>query len=1319
MSLGALFHCNRKKQGRWHDHRKGRKLAIEACERRELMSVAPLASSVPADAAAQIGALDGGNTIKTATSLGSMCPTKTIAFHDCLSTADKHDYYKFQVTSPQTLVDIKSAFDRSLEITQARIELLDAAGKVVAVPFPNSGHLAAYLPMGQYTYHLSTSRNVGFYTTTISGLSYVDQGGNTQQAAPAIAFSPADSSGWQSWAVNPNQAFVGTYDPKDCFKLHLACRSEVSMGFDPQFDQISVLLVNAQSKKLWSQTLDQRTHANFHQFLDAGDYYLQVSASSPHNSLYALQAKIRPLLSQRAEADATVATASPSLAERALASDYPGSISNPYDCNTSSPAGTLYINGNSRPDCADTATVTQVDRGGVQLIRVDFNSVTLSGTQGPAWTYYYKNVKCIQYFGSNQNDVFRNLTSLPSVAHGDGGNDTLIGGSGDDRLFGGDGNDSLDGGLGYDQLDGGNGSNSLIYGPPRVFSVSAVSEVPGYGIRLAPGVDEGNSGTKNATFVVSVTGGDVDSPAASLTWTTRDDTAKASDNDYRPASGTLHWATGDRGTQQIQVAIVGDAKYEPDETFFVTIADPQDAQNNQIGRSSATGTIRNDDPQAAAISIFNMTIEEGNSGEKTATFNVALKGASTQTVSVQYATVDGTAKTADNDYRATSGTLTWNPGDTSPKTVQVKIVGDNRWEDHETFSVALANAKNATIERSSGVGTITNDDPLPVVSITGATIIEGDSGESDVVFSVNLTGVSSKPLSVQYLTVDDSAKASDNDYRAVSGDLVWNPGDVSPKTIRVKIVGDNCWESDERFVVQLRNPQTCAIASDKAACTIRNDDPPPLTISDAQVLEGGNVTFAITPGGPTTQPVSVQYTTIDGTATQDDLDYRVASGTLTWNPGDASPKYVTISTGNDAKVEDDEVFYVKLSDPHNATIGKGLATGTIVNDDWPAIAIGDIQVAEGDSGTKSISLPIRLSTPGFRPVVVHYTTADGTAVAGEDYQAISQTVTFAPGETEKQIVINLAGDVVVEPNEFFYVRLSAPVNATIVDSEGVISILNDDLPIAGTKPAVFRNGQWYLDLNGDGGLEEQLVPFGLPGDVAVSGDWNHDGKDEPGIVRQNTTTGGLDWYLNQSVGDAFSYVVCHFGLIGDTPVVGKWFGDGKVHLGIVRKNQVTGGLDWYLNQDPGNPMSYVVRSFGLIGDVPVVGNWFGDGTDHLGVFRDNSTTGGTDWYLNQNPLNPMSYVLRSFGLKGDVPVVGDWDGDGTADLGVVRRSSQWVGLDWYLDLDGCGGKAEKIVRYGLPGDTPLAGTWTVRNSLSNTALIDACFADLADGRHTA
>ncbi len=109
------------------------------------------------------------------------------------------------------------------------------------------------------------------------------------------------------------------------------------------------------------------------------------------------------------------------------------------------------------------------------------------------------------------------------------------------------------------------------------------------------------------------------------------------------------------------------------------------------------------------ITINDVSIFEGNSGTTDAQFVVSLSKAALTNVTVDYATVDGSA-IAGSDYQATSGTLTFSPGQTS-KTVTVKIFGDKTYEPDETYTVVLSNASsNATVSKAIGYGTIKNDD---------------------------------------------------------------------------------------------------------------------------------------------------------------------------------------------------------------------------------------------------------------------------------------------------------------------------------------------------------------------------------------------------------------------------------------------------------------------------------------------------------------------------------------------------------------------------------------------------------------------------------
>ncbi len=112
-----------------------------------------------------------------------------------------------------------------------------------------------------------------------------------------------------------------------------------------------------------------------------------------------------------------------------------------------------------------------------------------------------------------------------------------------------------------------------------------------------------------------------------------------------------------------------------------------------------------------SLSINDVSVTEGNSGNTTAAFKVTLSSMSMTPVTVQYSTADGTA-TAVSDYTATSGTLYISPGMLS-QVVSVTVLGDTLAETDETFYVNLSSSTNATIARGQGVGTILNDARLP------------------------------------------------------------------------------------------------------------------------------------------------------------------------------------------------------------------------------------------------------------------------------------------------------------------------------------------------------------------------------------------------------------------------------------------------------------------------------------------------------------------------------------------------------------------------------------------------------------------------------
>ncbi len=168
-------------------------------------------------------------------------------------------------------------------------------------------------------------------------------------------------------------------------------------------------------------------------------------------------------------------------------------------------------------------------------------------------------------------------------------------------------------------------------------------------------------------------------------------------------------------------------------------------------------------------------MEEGNAGTTALVFTASLSAASGKQITVAYTTVDDTATTADGDYVATSGILTFAPGVTT-QLVTVLVNGDTKSESDETFILQLSNALNASIGLD-GIGTIENDDAPPTVAIddTPVTAFEGDEGTTDFVFTVNLSNASGTTVTVEYSTSDLTAEAG-SDYTAASGTLTFAPG---------------------------------------------------------------------------------------------------------------------------------------------------------------------------------------------------------------------------------------------------------------------------------------------------------------------------------------------------------------------------------------------------------------------------------------------------------------------------------------------------------------------------------------------------------------
>lgn len=597
--------------------------------------------------------------------------------------------------------------------------------------------------------------------------------------------------------------------------------------------------------------------------------------------------------------------------------------------------------------------------------------------------------------------------------------------------------------------------------------------------RMAEGASPGY-----ATFTVTL------SAASDQTVTVdyfTDDSRAREGEDYERTLGTLTFAPGET-VKTFNVALLDDDIYEGDEIFRVEIENPVNAvlslDGGVIKGHEALFTIENDDLSLLpllSLSPTNGRMSEGDKGTSYVDFVVTLSEASDQTVTVQYSTDDSRAKQG-SDYIQTQGILTFAPGELV-QTFQVPVIGDTEYEPDEIFSVELSNPENAALDLSGSVikafealFTIENDDisDLPTVAISPATnrMSEGNSGQTMANFTVTLSEISDEVVTVDYSTDDSAAKAG-TDYVQTVGQLVFQPGETI-KQISVPVLGDEEYEADEIFRVEISNPVNAVLSFEgsvirghESLFVIENDDytGPLVSIAtaDGVISEGSaSVSFVFTLSTASDQVVSFDYFTQDSTAKAGE-DYVATSGTLVFQPGETT-KTVEVEILDDGNVEGDEVFSIEIANPVNLAmdVDGNLIKGSdgifnIHSDDQAgegpqvSFAVTGGSIREGAVTVKT-SFTASLSEASDETVSFDYATSNGTAVAGVDYVATAGTLVFAPGETEKTFEVDILGDSLSEDVETFSFKVSNAENVAQdtsgnpMVSSSVFSIIDDDNP---------------------------------------------------------------------------------------------------------------------------------------------------------------------------------------------------------------------------------------------------------------------------------
>ncbi|MBU1099587.1 MAG: choice-of-anchor D domain-containing protein [Bacteroidetes bacterium] len=487
----------------------------------------------------------------------------------------------------------------------------------------------------------------------------------------------------------------------------------------------------------------------------------------------------------------------------------------------------------------------------------------------------------------------------------------------------------------------------------------------------------------------------------------------------------------------LNITGVDDDLSEGDETVIVDISSV--TNGTESGTQQVTATITDDD---LGISVNDVTINEN---EDSAVFTITLTRTHSSDITIDYATENNTATTADFDYTSTIGTATVTSGQLTT-TVSVPVINDTHYEASETFYVNLSDASYGGITDAQGVGTITNEDNQPSVSLglSGSPLAEND-GEATI--TVTLSNRSYQNVIVD-LDYTGAAVGGGTDYTSTASITV-NAGSLS-NTATINGEDDSTDEENETVIVNIDNVTNgTENGTQEVTATITDDDDPPsISVNDSSVTEGDessvNLTFEVVLSAASGKTITVDYSTSANTATAGSDFTTISTSTLTFNAGETS-KNVNVTILGDLIDEVNETLNLDLTNPTNATILDAQGTGTITdNDPLPGLSVDNVIVTEGNSGTVDAAFTVILSAVSGKTVTVDYETANNTAISGNDYISNTNTLTFEAGATTKTITVQISGDVLDEIDETYYVNLSNAENATISDAQGLGTITDDD-----------------------------------------------------------------------------------------------------------------------------------------------------------------------------------------------------------------------------------------------------------------------------------
>ncbi|MDA9212550.1 hypothetical protein N9O84_02430, partial [Gammaproteobacteria bacterium] len=583
-------------------------------------------------------------------------------------------------------------------------------------------------------------------------------------------------------------------------------------------------------------------------------------------------------------------------------------------------------------------------------------------------------------------------------------------------------------------------------------------------------IDNDNAPTLNTTFTDVDEGGSV-----SLNFELSAATEKVVSFDVASSSGTAISGTDFNALSQsvtinpgstsarISLSTNDDNLDEVDESINIILSNLL----NVLGESQTSYSLNILDNDDAPVLSFSGKDFNENVGSFNVVFSVSE--VSSKDISFDVNTVADTA--TDGDYSAVSKTLSIPAGSLSV-TQSFAIIDDESDEDNESFNVVVSNLQNVAAANTSAIFNIIDNDGAPNIIVNDEREIEG--GNPEII--IELSNASEIDVSVDYVTQDGTAKAG-TDYVAASGTIVISAGDTEG-VITLTTIDDILDEDNKAFTLALSNPQNAELYKSSISIEVKDNDATPSVSSSNQVNQEGEtvaITFALSEKSG--RDISFNYATNNGTALSG-TDYVASNGSITFAAGEFV-KIINIVTIDDVIDEDRENFTVALTNAVNVVLGTSLIQVALDdNDDEPTALIAGSTAKESDPANAIISL----SAASGKTIIVDYSANESnSAKAISDFIPVASSVTFAPGETQKTISIDLVDDFVKEPSESFVVQLGGATNAIIgSNSSADITIEDDDLP-----PTISISDSSALE---DAGLVNLTLALSNPSSESVSVD---------------------------------------------------------------------------------------------------------------------------------------------------------------------------------------------------------------------------------------